>query len=480
MLLRRFFLAMTLACLSANTYSALECDLSLLQRQRQQTLSCYLNENANSNKSWSLLESKSNNFYKVTAYTYLLTSQAWPKASDNISQLWTHHLVIYKPDVVKTSQALLVVNGGTKNLNLNGHNPPPHKLNFARIAAETNSIVIDLQDVPNQYITLADRIPRMEDGLVAYSWNRYLQDPDQNMFWPLHLPMTKSVIMAMDAVQAIMKEQYSTNIERFVVSGASKRGWATWLAALSDDRINAIVPVVIDILNTKENLKHIYSSYGKHWPLAFYDYEQQKITDQIDTPQFAELMKIEDPLSYLVCNNCNVYRKRLRIPKYIISASGDDFFVPDSLNLYLDKLPGENSVRMVPNQSHFIDSTIVEESLLGYYRYIVKGNTPPTIQWRTDNKGRLLYVSTNEAPISIRQWIATNTEARDFRKSSNIIYKPVNLQGNCIKFYCLFPARYQTKGIKGWQSTFIEATFADREGKQFVVTSPAYISQSAV
>jgi PhoPQ-activated pathogenicity-related protein len=33
----------------------------------------------------------------------------------------------------------------------------------------------------------------------------------------------------MDAIQDIVKQEHKQQIYRFVVSGASKRGWATWL-----------------------------------------------------------------------------------------------------------------------------------------------------------------------------------------------------------------------------------------------------------
>lgn len=46
----------------------------------------------------------------------------------------------------------------------------------------------------------------------------------------------------------VVKEKYTKDLKNFVVGGASKRGWTTWTTAAVDDRVVAIVPVVIDLL----------------------------------------------------------------------------------------------------------------------------------------------------------------------------------------------------------------------------------------
>ena len=37
------------------------------------------------------------------------------------------------------------------------------------------------------------------------------------------------------------------------------------------------------------------------------------------------------------------------MPKYVVSATGDEFFVPDSSELFYDELEGEKLLRYVPN-----------------------------------------------------------------------------------------------------------------------------------
>ena len=39
------------------------------------------------------------------------------------------------------------------------------------------------------------------------------------------------------------------DIERFVIAGASKRGWTTWTTGAVDNRVVAMIPMVMPILN---------------------------------------------------------------------------------------------------------------------------------------------------------------------------------------------------------------------------------------
>ncbi|SUI47282.1 PhoPQ-regulated protein [Salmonella enterica subsp. indica] len=37
----------------------------------------------------------------------------------------------------------------------------------------------------------------------------------------------------------------------------------------------------MDLLDTKNSLEHMYQSYGKNWPVAFYPYYKQGVDQQI-------------------------------------------------------------------------------------------------------------------------------------------------------------------------------------------------------
>ena len=78
---------------------------------------------------------------------------------------------------------------------------------FLALAMETNTVVADVRMVPNQPLFFADskRHGRSEDDLIAYSRVKYIVTKDEE--WLVRLPMVKSAVRAMDAVQEFMQSE---------------------------------------------------------------------------------------------------------------------------------------------------------------------------------------------------------------------------------------------------------------------------------
>ena len=173
-------------------------------------------------------------------------------------------MTLMVPDILKYNDALLFITGGS----IKDGKPNTHKWTeeltkaLSHIAKTNMAIVAILWQVPNQ--PLYDDLT--EDALISYTLHNYLNDID--LTWPLLFPMTKSAVRAMDVVQHFSKKEIKRKIDHFVVSGASKRGWTTWLTGANDSRVKAIAPMVIDVLNMPVNIDY-QKTYGATTVLKF-------------------------------------------------------------------------------------------------------------------------------------------------------------------------------------------------------------------
>ncbi|QVP48066.1 PhoPQ-regulated protein (plasmid) [Salmonella enterica subsp. salamae] len=415
---------------------------------------------------YSLLEKKQRP--GVMLQRFNLNSQTWSPQGVVSLERWQNGVDIYIPDSAREKNALVVINNGSNN---NGSGTPVAPTNFneeelSRIAIATRTVVISVSNVPNQVLSYQGvTTPLGEDNSVAYSWKLFIGDTHKYQDASLHIPMAASVSQAFRLAK---KELTQQNINKFIVTGASKRGWAAWLTALSDPDVGAVVPFAMDLLNTQKSLEHMYQSYGKNWPVAFYPYYNQGIDQQVGTDKFARLMRLEDPLTYLNTDMGD----RLKIDKYIINASGDDFYVPDNSHFYYGLLPGSKSLRVVPNSTHNGILSVAEQSLITFVnRFQEKQKLPEiteNVQSRGDGKKELV-VNFSEKPVAILQWTARNPAARDFRYACDIKYNsvPVSLAtgDNTLSISLTTPD-------SGWQATYIEATFTDG----YVATTQVYIT----
>ena len=248
-----------------------------------------------------------------TTHILRMTSQKWMTPAEVQDPTWWHWVKIVVPDSVQSSTGFLYIGGGDRDTEQPVDASPLGK----HIALSTQSIVTELHNIPNQPIEFAgDELgPRYEDVMIAYAWRYYLEsgaDPD-NVDWLPQLPMTKAVVRAMDTVSQYSANELEHPVDQFVVAGASKRGWVTWTTAAVDDRVVAIAPMVIDMLNVIPSFQHHWQAYGQ-WAPAVGPYEQEGIMDWQHAGEYRCLLDTVEPYSY---------RERLKLPKLLINATGD-------------------------------------------------------------------------------------------------------------------------------------------------------------
>lgn len=337
------------------------------------------------------------------AYVLKMTSQTWRSPDEVDHTVWWHWLTIIVPDTVTSEVGMLYLTGG-RNTEEPPEEPDSERL---RYALATRTVVADLRQVPNQPLTFTDDgEPLRESELIAYAWDKYLRSGDST--WLPRLPMTKSAVRAMDTVTSFCSspEGGELDVNRFVVAGRSKRGWTAWTTAAVDDRVVAIVPMIIDLLNMEESFTHHYDAYGS-WSPVIDGYVNRGIPDWFGTEQFGSLARIVEPFNY---------RSRFTMPKLLINATGDLFFLPDSSRFYFDDLPQEKHLRYLPNSGHSIGRTDALDTLLAFYWAIVNDAPRPVFSWTFEPDGSIRV--RNQGPIEPEQillWQASNAEARDFR-----------------------------------------------------------------
>ncbi len=335
---------------------------------------------------WELTDQKPN--VMGTVYDLHLVSQVWQGIT------WEHRLQIVRPNNLDyPDTAILLITGG-------GGSDQETQVALLLANAAKMPMAI-LYHIPNQPLFDGKR----EDALIAYTFAKYLQTGDDT--WPLLFPMTKSAVKAMDALQEFSQQAWDKPLKHFVVTGASKRGWTTWLTGAVDSRAKAIMPMVIDNLNLAAQMPHQIETWGKYSEMID-DYTRRGLQELLTTEAGQQLGAAIDPYTY---------RDRITMPKLLINGTNDRYWTLDALNLYWDDLVGEKFVLYVPNSGHGLEDRGRVLATAGAFANLVAGDKAlPKLNWKhddADGKARL-SITSDPIPSGARLWVAQSA-TKDFR-----------------------------------------------------------------
>lgn len=384
---------------------------------------------------------------------YLLTSQTWRGIE------WKHQLFVLRPANMARDErhALLFVHGGRWKPEYDGERGPTQlpseALLFARLAESIGAPVGVLRQVP-----FAPMFDRTEDALIAYTFDQYLQTGEKD--WPLLLPMVKSTVRAMDAMQSIVREQWGAPIEQFTVSGASKRGWTAWLTAAVDKRVMAVAPMVIDVLNMRAQMDHQRETWGEVSD-EIRDYAALDLPARLKTERGRELLSMVDPFSY---------RRQLTRPKFILLSTNDRYWPLDALKLYWSELPAPKHVLYVPNQGHGMrDADRVIGGLSAVHRYAAAGKPMPETQWTfaTGPTELKVQVKADREARKVLVWSA-QSPTLDFRDAQWTARQ-------CTKASEAYECS-AARGSEGYTAVFAETSFQDEGTVPFSTTTTICIA----
>jgi PhoPQ-activated pathogenicity-related protein len=315
-----------------------------------------------------------------------LVSQSWRGFE------WKHRLRVVKPNELRHRDLAVLIVGGDS---LREFVEPE------RLAAAAGVPVALLADVPNQPL-----FGQSEDALISFTFTQYLRSEDAD--WPLLLPMTKAAVRALDAVAAIAARDWQLEIRRFVVTGASKRGWTSWLTAVADARVAGIAPVVFDNLNFAAQLKNQHAVWGSYSP-EIGDYTERGLAQVIDTERGRKLRAMVDPYEHLDALG--------RVAKLLVNGTNDPYWEVGAVGFYWPDVPGAKSILEIPNAGHGAGRDArVAPTLAAFVTRVAEGRAMPDLRWADEDPSVVPAVISNEEPSAVGFWQAT-AGSRDFRNA---------------------------------------------------------------
>ncbi len=408
----------------------------------------YLN-NGDTTYQWELQNSY--DILDVKAYDLLLTSQQWREYT------WKHQLTIFIPPDIQYDGAFLWITGGSLRDGLPkwASQNDEETWAFGIAAAGNHAVTAILRQTPNQ--PLYDGL--YEDALISYTLHNFQSDGDYS--WPLLFPMVKSAVRAMDAVQEFSKETADHEITGFLVSGASKRGWTTWLTGASDSRVKAIAPAVIDVLNMPVNLDYQVEVWGDY-SVEIEDYVDLGIPQAINTEQGNALTTMIDPYSY---------RDKLTMPKLLLIGTNDPYWPVDAVKHYFGELQGENFIHYTPNAGHDLNGgQQAQRSINAFFCNTFSNNPYDECSWEVSESGTGVTLNVEGSANAIKAaylWSA-DSQDRDFRNeewSSSDLNAPDH---SSLSTTVSYPET-------GFRAFYIGLKYRDLHGREYTLSTQMFV-----
>jgi PhoPQ-activated pathogenicity-related protein len=396
-------------------------------------------------------------------------------------------MAIAVPDEIRHEAALMWIEGGSNGPGT-GPAPPDDELVGLTVimAVETGAIGAYIRQVPNQSIIFANdptQSGKSEDAIIAWTWHTFITTHQDQPEVILRMPMTKAAKRGFDTInQLVAQERPGVNINRFMPAGGSKRGWTTWSVAATDRRVIAAAPCVMSLLNFNDTLQNHYRNLGGAWTFVFNDYYKLNLT-----AKFHDDIVIKSPGGLWDYEDMFRYKERLGlIPKLMVSAAGDEFFMLTDSHAWWDQMPGPKWMEMVPNAEHSLVPWYIKvgETIVSFVKKVLNDLPMPQLNWlRMDTPtGGLIRFFTDIPPNNITVWQAytwRNDTRKDFRLAVGyppfihpVLWRRVPFQDLGFGYY-LIEAESPDVGFTGY---FFEASWIDEAGLRMTLTSEAHVS----
>ena len=426
--------------------------------------------------SYEIISDKVDRYYQVRVVRLKISTVIWPNKEATIianHSQWEHNVSLFIPKHVTHDTALLYLDSGV--LHPKGTKYFPIAINAFSIAKKTNSIVIEARDLPNQSLILTKKLdttknkianpePSVEkkgSQLLIYSFEKFIEDPYTNKHLPLLLPMVKSITQIMTECQFFLEKQNIT-VNKFVVSGCSKRGWAAWMAAAVDKRICAIIPIVADFFYINKLLKS--------------DGNINKMLGISNKEILTNKSKKSDALNQLTQTiDLSKYIANINIPIFNISCLNDEILPADHHLSYLNQLNSNYYLRSVSRCGHFINKekpSVINESVCAFYGSLISERKLPEIKHKIE-KDKLIVTTTEQDRI--KKIVLRTTVSYD-----ELFMKKMNKSVNFLKFLSYDKKNKQiTVRLKNRHNLYsaytVEITYKNKPFNDLTLTTPVIV-----
>eukprot|EP00808_Paulinella_micropora_P000719 g11524.t1 len=448
--------------------------------------------------SWRLLPGAQLDGPGFTGYVLNMSGGHWLDSERVDRPDWWSYLTILVPNEqylqpAFNGYATLHVTGGS-NDDVDGKPTRPPSLSnpevqfLGALAKQVGTVVALLAQTPNQPLCFYNdtSLTKSEDGLLAYSWARFLQTEQADAHWLVQLPMARNVYQAMGAITDFTSTLNLPSAipvpTQFILSSASRvGGWAAWLAAAVDsERVVGLAPIAFPLLDIQNTLQRHWQALGG-WSYALRDYWREGVLGALamdDRNRSAALLQIVDPVSYAA---------NLTMPKLIVFAANDEFFLPTEVEQLLQTLPGDNLLRVIPGDGQSLSQSydkllsLLTSFTVGVFGQLAAPAFEFSIRYQ-DSSAEIVLVSSSpvqEVVLYSCESVASSGR-RDFRATvwtadgqaqpSNVQTrsKPINQKRNEQGRWAGNVAAPE----QGWVMFYLEVKFRWLDNVPLTVTSP--------
>ncbi len=244
----------------------------------------------------------------------------------------------------------------------------------------------------------------VEDQIIAYTFEKYLNGEGDE--WPLLLPMIKSAVRAMDAVQEFCRKEWDMPVKQFTVTG----------------RLEARLDDVADRGGRFPRHGHCPDGHRR---------AQHASPDEAPVGHLGQVLRADrrlhppphpgalrytrraGPSTRIV--DPYTYRSVLTQPKWLLLGTNDRYWPLDALNVYWDGLAGDKYVTYVPNNGHGLkDMSRVLGGVFAVHRAAAGQIKLPKVSWELKEEGGHLNLSvrSDPKPKSVLAWTSASASRR--------------------------------------------------------------------